>query len=132
MTDDRRTPESEMAGSSALGRLFAAHAELAGMEARRAASEVARSAALFVAALALLGGALFLLPALLVLVLANWMPAWVAALLVVVVVLVGAALVAWIGWRQLRRPKLAAIRLALKEDRSWIVDLMHSLRRSDR
>jgi membrane protein YdbS with pleckstrin-like domain len=132
MPEDARAPNRDTGNATDVGRLLGAHAELARLEAERAVSDVARSAVMFVAALALLGGAVFLVPALLVLVLANWMPAWLATAVVLLAVLVTAGAVGWLGWRRLRRPKFAVLQQTLKEDGTWLAELMTSLRKSGR
>ncbi len=115
-----------------LAHLVRAHVELVEVEGRQALQDLVRGGLGLLAGLGSLLGAALFLPALLALLLGQWLAPWAAGLVSWLVVAgLGAGLAAW-GIRRLRRPKLARVRAALQEDARWIRELTTSMRSSGR
>jgi uncharacterized membrane protein YqjE len=121
-TRRRRTGTPALIGEigSRMVRLAQTEVELAGAELAsdlRAGRRVLVAFAIALVA-ALVGVALLLVTV--VLALGLVMPAWLAALLVSLVVLAAGATAAYLGWRDRPRSALALTRRSLKEDWDWL------------
>ncbi|MDR5684113.1 MAG: phage holin family protein [Armatimonadota bacterium] len=109
--------------------LASKHAALVREEVQEAAGDIVRAGAwIAVGAVAALAVVLFV-PVVVTIVLSVWLPTWAAALLATAAAVSAAGASLAVGVRRLRRPKMRRTRLALREDRVWIRDLIDSLRR---
>jgi|SRR5579864_4186541 len=105
----------------ALFEVLRAEAEALGEDLRRSGSQLLRGLVLFGGAAAVGFWTLGVLVAALVAVLAIWLPAWAAALIVTALFAGTAGLLAALGWRQLRRLETpaASIRRRVEDHLDW-------------
>jgi hypothetical protein len=110
--------------------LFRSEIALAKIEIRQSVAGFGGAGALFAVALvfALIGGAFVFVT--LVLVLALWMPAWVAALIVAILLFALAGLAGWLGYRKLQNTELAPLGAiqGMKDDVEMIRSELHRVR----
>jgi uncharacterized membrane protein YqjE len=124
---DQPRPRQPRPNAFTLGRrLIGGFVSLAKLEAQHARAEVAENlgeirtgAVLFgiAAAFALL--TLIALVAFIILLIAIWLPGWLAALIVLVIFILAAALFAWQGSRHMRNPTPQRSIDSVKEDIAW-------------
>lgn len=130
------TPEPESIGRVIKGlledisTLFRSEIALAKIEIRQSVAGFGGVGALFAVALvfALIGGAFIFVT--LVLLLALWMPAWVASLVVAILLFALAGLAGWLGYRKLQKTRIAPIGAiqGMKDDVEMIRSELHRVR----
>lgn len=130
------TPEPESIGRIIKGlledisTLFRSEIALAKIEIRQSVAGFGGAGVLFAVALvfALIGGAFVFVT--LVLVLALWMPAWVASLVVAILLFVLAGLAGWLGYWKLQNTEIAPIGAiqGMKDDVEMIRGELHRVR----
>ncbi len=106
------------------------HVALGRTELRRILLQLGAGFGFLVGAACLGVGLLLFSPFLLTLLLALWLPLWLAALVLFLLTGAASAILMWVGIRRIRAIRLQALRIVLEEDVQWIRKFVSSWRRS--